>query len=273
MSYILTFDGTLEESVERVRREQLEAAADGLREEISTESIHDARKRVKKTRALLRLARPKGRRAHNRALRDAARTLSGARDADVMVETIDDLAERYSGQLPKREFERVREPLAAQAAATAPEGSADTLAPLVTTEWRVGDVDPAEALTRTYVRGRDDFKTVLEDPTSEHLHEWRKRVKDLWYQQQLLEELWPEVMKAQAKEAKKLSKQLGEDHDLAVLTDVLRSDPSLDGDELLPLIAKRRKQLLKRMRKRGRRVYAEKPKHFARRVRRYVELV
>ena len=114
---------------------------------------------------------------------------------------------------------------------------------------------------------------MLEDPTSEHLHEWRKRVKDLWYQQQLLEALWPEVMKAQAKEAKKLSKQLGEDHDLAVLTDVLRSDPSLDGDELLPLIAKRRKQLLKRMRKRGRRVYAEKPKHFARRVRRYVELV
>ena len=52
----------------------------------------------------------------------------------------------------------------------------------------VGDVDPAEALTRTYVRGRDDFKTVLEDPTSENLHEWRKRVKDLWYQEQLLEE-------------------------------------------------------------------------------------
>ena len=58
-----------------------------------------------------------------------------------------------------------------------------------------------------------------------------------------------------------------------MLTELLRSDPSLDGDELLPLIAKRRKQLLKRMRKRGRRVYAEKPKHFARRVRRYVELV
>jgi CHAD domain-containing protein len=190
-----------------------------------------------------------------------------------MVETIDDLAERYSGQLPKHEFERVREPLAAQAAATTPAGSADTLAPLVNTEWQVGDVDPVEALTRTYVRGRENFKTVLEDPTSEHLHEWRKRVKDLWYQQQLLEELWPGVMKAQAKEAKQLSKQLGEDHDLAVLSEVLRGDRSLDGDELLPLIAKRRKQLLKQMRRRGRRVYAEKPKHFARRLRRYVELV
>ena len=35
-------------------------------------------------------------------------------------------------------------------------------------------------------------------------------------------------MKAQAKEAKKLSKLLGEDHDLAVLAELLRSDP-LDG--------------------------------------------
>ena len=73
-------------------------------------------------------------------------------------------------------------------------------------------------------------------------------------------------MKAQAKEAKKLSKLLGEDHDLAVLADVLRTIPTLDGDELLPLIAKRRAELLKRSRKLGRRIYAERPKAFARRV-------
>ena len=50
-------------------------------------------------------------------------------------------------------------------------------------------------------------------------------MKDLWYQQRLLEETWPGVMKAQAKEAKKLSKLLGEDHDLAVLAETLRTDP------------------------------------------------
>ena len=44
-------------------------------------------------------------------------------------------------------------------------------------------------------------------------------MKDLWYQERLLEDTWPGVMKAQAKEAKKLSKLLGEDHDLAVLAD------------------------------------------------------
>ena len=33
------------------------------------------------------------------------------------------------------------------------------------------------------------------DPTVEALHEWRKRVKDLWYHHTLLRELWPPVMR------------------------------------------------------------------------------
>jgi len=273
VSYTLSLDAPPEVAIERVRREQVQAAYDGLREEISTESVHDARKRLKKTRALLRLTRPKGFKRRNRALRDAGRALSGARDADVLAETVADLAERYSGQLPKVAFERVRAPLAARARVTDPDGSADTLAPLLQDAWSVGDVDLTEALTRTYARGREAFMVADAKPTAENLHEWRKRVKDLWYQQALLEEVWPGVMKAQAKEAKTLSKQLGEDHDLAVLDTLLRSDDTLDGDELRPLIKRRRKQLLKQMRKRGRRVYAERPKHFARRLRRYVELV
>ena len=59
MSYALSFDESPAEAVERVRREQLEAAAAGLREDpTDAEAIHDARKRIKKTRALLRLAGP-----------------------------------------------------------------------------------------------------------------------------------------------------------------------------------------------------------------------
>ena len=70
-------------SVEAVRREQLEGAAKGLREprEEPPESIHDARKRLKRTRSLLRLVRPamtrKAFRSPQRALRDAGRALSG----------------------------------------------------------------------------------------------------------------------------------------------------------------------------------------------------
>src|SRR6478609_3444285 len=76
MSYALSFDESPAEAVERVRREQLEAAAAGLRADAAdAEAIHDARKRIKKTRALLRLARPvmkrKAFQTRTHALRDA----------------------------------------------------------------------------------------------------------------------------------------------------------------------------------------------------------
>src|SRR4051812_4637750 len=102
MAYRLALDGDLQESVRRVAREQLEVAADGLaaaQGEQRVEAVHDARKRIKKTRALLRAARPalrKAFRAENRALRDASRELSGARDADVMIETVGKLADRFA---------------------------------------------------------------------------------------------------------------------------------------------------------------------------------
>ena len=75
----------------------------------------------------------------------------------------------------------------------------------------------AKGLERTYRRGRRAFKAALEEPSAEALHEWRKRVKDLWYEHTLLRELWPPVMSATGDEAHELSDRLGDDHDLVVL--------------------------------------------------------
>ncbi len=280
MSYELSFDEPPAESVQRVRREQLEAAADGLahgHEDDPVEAVHDARKRIKKTRALLRLARPgmksKAFRRHNRALRDTGRGLSGARDADVVAETVDLLAERFVGQVPETFFTTIREPLAARAEAsreaTDPGEHAAALRSLSQQDWTFKALTEdalTAALKRTYARGRAAFTLADREPTGEHMHEWRKAVKDLWYQQQLLEDSWPGVMKAQAKEAKKLSKLLGDDHDLTVLAEHVE-DP-----ELHELIDRRRAELLEEARALGRRIYAERPKAFARRSRRYVDL-
>ena len=275
MAYGLTFEATPADSIERVRREQLEAAAASLEQgDDPVEAIHDARKRIKKTRALLRLARPglktKAYRRRNTALRDAGRGMSGTRDADVLVETVDGLAERFVGQRPQSFFAAFREPLAAAADGSADAAAhASTLRALAQEEWPLRKLDTdalGASLTRTYARGRDAFARADRKPTTTNLHEWRKRVKDLWYQERLLEDTWPGVMKAQAKEAKKLSKLLGEDHDLSVLADRVE-DP-----ELHALIDQRRAELLAASRDLGRRIYAERPKAFARRAHRYVDL-
>jgi CHAD domain-containing protein len=275
MAYRLALDG-IPDSVRRVGRDQLDAAAAGLyRPDDPVEAVHDARKRLKKARALLRLSRPALRRrefrAANRSLRDQARALSGTRDADVLVQTVDALAERFAGQLPKARFDAVRAAVDTRSAPTG-ELPADELHSLAAAaeSWAVDDADPdtlERGVVKTYRRGRKALAAADADPTAENLHAWRKRVKDLWYQQRLLEQAWPGLLKAQAAEAKALSKLLGDDHDLVVLREHVRDD------DIRALIDQRRQELLAESRALGRRVYAEKPKAFRDRLRTYLRAV
>ena len=264
MAYRLKLRDGAARSLREVARKQLEAASEELEGgEDPVAAVHDARKRLKKTRSALRLARsgmakPEFQ-TENRALRDAGRALAGARAADVLVETVEKLGEHYD--VP---FKLTRNRLAKQPRPELdPAQHAGTLRALAAgaDRWAIeGDVVVA-GIRRTYARGREAFRLADRDPTAEHLHEWRKRVKDLWYQQRLLQEAWPGVLKAEAAEAKALSKLLGDDHDLAVLAEQLDADG--DPQDL--------RELLEGVRALGRRVYAEKPKAFARRVSRYLD--
>jgi CHAD domain-containing protein len=295
MAYRLDLEEEPTASLRRAAREQLEAAADGLgehHEEDPVSAVHDARKRLKKSRSALRLARPAMDRTANREentlLRDRGRAMSGTRDADVMVETIDKLSNRFAGQAPAALFDSVRDRLAerAEAARTDPgdlrehAGELRELAARVE-QWPAQELSFetfAEALTRSYKRGRRAFERADTEPADENLHEWRKRVKDLWYQLRLLGDVWPGVMKAEAREAKQLSRLLGDDHDLAVLAERIENDaeltdaPAADGERLHELLAHRRAELLEQARALGRRLYAEPPKAFGRRMRRYASL-
>jgi CHAD domain-containing protein len=251
------------------------------------EAVHEARKEVKKARSLLRLVRPglEGNtyRCENRALRDAARTVAHVRDADVMVETVDALRERFAGRLPARAFTKLRNRLAKDAEQARGDGKGDLGTELVVAlqavgarvdEWPLDDAgwsDARAGIAQAYRRGRKAFAVADRDPTAENLHELRKRVKDLWYQQRLLKPAWPAVVGAQADEAHALADLLGDDHDLAVLADRLSAErPMEDVDDFLELIDERRAELLTRIRALGQRVYAEKPKQFARRLGRYL---
>jgi CHAD domain-containing protein len=256
-------------------------ARDGLDADPAT-SVHEIRKDLKKTRSLLRLARPgmpaKAYRRENRDLRDTGRRISGVRDADVLAETVDKLAERYAGRLPKRAFTSLRKRLAGKAGeAVDAAGLRAALEQARTraSEWPLDGCDEAAVragAVRAYARGRDAMAAAARDASTERLHEWRKRVKDLWYHQRLLRDAWTGPLSALADESHALSGLLGDDHDLAVLAERLAgSAPAADTETMLTLIAQRRGELQQEARQLGRRVYAEKPKAYGRRLGRYLD--
>jgi CHAD domain-containing protein len=296
MAYRLSFADDVPSSVRLCAREQLAGAVERLEraEEGPVKAVHEARKHLKKTRALLRLVRPAlGKQAYrqeNDALRDAGLALSGARDADVRVATARALAEHAAGRLPADVFDALRDALAAEAAGPERVGAdrfAAVIEALRATEprveaWPLDDADwdtVLAAATRAYARGREAFALARATPEPELLHAWRKRTKDLWYHQRLLAPAWPDVLGAQAEAAHELSELLGDDHDLAVLDQRLADDaaplaPAVDAQrgELRALVAHRSGELRADAARLGRRLYAESPKAFARRLARYVEL-
>ncbi len=290
MSYQLEGAETLSGGVKRIAKEELDSAVKGLRDHAAgrDEAIHDARKRFKKLRAVLRLVRKdlggKEYREANVLLRDAGRDLSGLRDAEVLVATLDTLAEHFDSAVYQKTFKAVRMTLVARqqlAAARADELTREVAERVATlqeqiTRWPVGDdwgsVGPN--LRYGYEGGLKAFKNAYRYPSDDSFHEWRKRVKDLWYHLRILNPLWPGVMDGLAAQAGKLADLLGEEHDVAVLSKTLADDLTAFGDAaevktLLEPIERYRQSLRVEARLLGQRLYAETPKQFARRFQTY----
>jgi CHAD domain-containing protein len=288
MSYRLDLTAPVPDALRAVLVERLEHAHDALRDadpDAAAEAVHGARKDIKKARALLRLARPalpEGTyRSENEALRDIARSLTAAREADVLAETFELVAARLVGRVPELELDALRVRVAELAAAlrptetggagAIPEQTVSALA-AAAARARALELDGCDTDTlvagsvRAYARGARALAVAQDDTTPANLHDWRKRAKDLWYQQRLLRDAWPEVLKAQADAADQLTKLLGDDHDLAQLAEHLPDEPAV-----LEAITELRAELQAGAWQLGRRLYAEKPKAFGRRLARYLD--
>ena len=273
--------GRAEEALERLRRASEEELA---------AAIHGARKDLKKLRAALRLLRDelggKTFRAEDRRYRDAGRALSDNRDAEVKLATLAALR-RCFDELPADTAARWADRL---------EAERDALAAAVVgeTEGRIGEAMAKRRSRRDGRRsatgrwrptpgrwwdpacrgptGRDArrWPRALADPSAASFHEWRKRAKDLWYQLRILREAWPGPLGATVAEAHELTDLLGDHHDLAVLAADLQTRTDLDDRAAFETAIERRQgELLDAALEIGRRLYAEKPKAFGRRLERY----
>ena len=277
-AYRLKLSEPLPNEIARVARGRIDHALGELRGKTDStpeEAVHEARKDMKKLRALLRLARGElGKDTfarENACFRDAARELAGTRDSDVMLDTLasldlpsgrgSELRELVQAHLA-RDGTRDREAAAARAVAILEEARRRV------DDWPLSHDSfeaVAKGLERTYRRGRRAFRAAHEEPGAEALHEWRKRVKDLWYEHTLLRELWPPVMSAAGDEAHELSDRLGDDHDLVVLAAWVRGHVDPDPD-FSDAVIRRREELQREAFALGQRLYAEKPSAYMRRI-------
>jgi hypothetical protein len=276
---------TAPDGVRRIARGQIDLALDCLRSGGDRETgVHEARKALKRLRAVLRLVRddldPDRYRHDLRTFRDIGRGLAVARDSQVALETLEAVAERFSDELRPEQIDDLRARLhaehdeAQQRLETDEAVLQSAISQLEAARARVStwslaaeDFDAlSPGLQRIYRRGRHDAHRVLGDATTENLHELRKRVKDLWYASQILRGIVPAGSRRAAHD---LSDLLGEDHDLAHLrTQALRlrrefvDRTSLTA--LTALIDRRRAQLRKDALDQARHIYARKPRRFVR---------
>jgi CHAD domain-containing protein len=282
MAFRFTAKTTVRTSVRRIVREQIDRALAELRnDDLSRDKrIHQARKRFKRIRAVLRLVRDElgsTFATENTWYREAGRHFSHLRDAQAMVEVCEKLLGLHHESDHLRSLTELRESLAerrAEIGARAEEdgnGVAVLISNLVQARDRVRTWNIqndsfaalAPGLSRAYRQARNSFRTAYEDPRPENFHEWRKRVKDSWHHAELFQNIWPEVMKGLAGSLHGLSDVLGENQDLNVLRlSVCREPDRFAGvhrlGDLSQLIGERQAQLRRSAETVGRRVYAEK---------------
>jgi CHAD domain-containing protein len=124
---------------------------------------------------------------------------------------------------------------------------------------------------KVYKDGRNALDKIGSHARPDDYHQLRKRVKDHWYQVRLLEKLWSDVLRGYGKSLKELETHLGDDHNLALLQQVITQSPKVYGtdsevERVLKAIEKSQKDLRDQAISTARRVYAEPPSRIADRI-------
>ena len=285
----------LDEEIRRISREQIRKIEKSIaeREGDPHEAIHDARKRFKKLRGLVRIVReadPDFYRSENALFRDTAKELSFVRDKAALVEAFDALTKRFENEVATDAFAEVRGRLVAHRdEAAAHEGDLGPKLDLVSAALEKADArldrlriaKPrakagailAGGVARTHAQGRSALRATDKQRDAELFHDLRKRAKYAAMHFRLIGPLWPEVFGPMAETAKGIGDDLGLDHDYAVFRAAVAADPGSFGSQqaltvVLGLMDRRQSELRRAGRDAARRLYAESAKGLEKRIER-----
>jgi CHAD domain-containing protein len=266
----------------RIARRALLAQLDKTIEELgkrrrSDARVHNIRKELKRARAALRMLREcigvTAYRRDNALLRDAARPLTPIRDARVLLQTLELLAPKQAGGRGKflarfRKLLRGQRRLARRQLRPAELTAAARVLRVIR---RRAAALPAGRLTNPRSRGlehafqkaRTAFAVARRRGTNENLHEWRKQTKYFANQLEMILPFGWKQFEKSYEHAKQLADCLGDDHDLAILTEQISEHtqgvdaPAVNKDvrDLIAGVERRRKRLQRRALQLGRRLY------------------
>ena len=212
---------TLDRGLTRIAGEAIEGAVGHLTDSTAdaVTRVHEIRKRCKEVRAVLRLGKygldgDYG--VLNAAFRDVGRELASTRESDALLSIMKSLRAATRDPLEWRALTHVSRLLAAHPPAEIDFAALAKRLPSVSFA-----ADGAgwfkRGLRRLYRNGRRALRDAQAAPNAAAIHEWRKRVKDLWYATQIVAPAWPEMLDARVELLHDLSRLLGDHHDVWAL--------------------------------------------------------
>lgn len=290
----------LEDAIRRIVLANYDVLIDALsRIEDVDSNIATARKAMKRIRSLFRLDRdPSTREAlgsENAVLRDIARELAPIRDSFVLISTFDDVAGTQPRQPDRAPIREARELIRTNYESKKDivlehdQHLAEAIAALSGSRRRIEELprpgfDSGVAadefslisvgLRRTYRTGARAHKLARQEGTVDAYHRWRKPVKYLRHQIELISGPDPASLDRLVGDLTELGEILGLDHDLDVLAVLLNSKlgSGLDNEalyRLLEAIAERNMQYRTHALALGSTVYSDSPDDFVERIRTY----
>lgn len=222
----------------RIVDETCDAVAAHLNAADHGRGLHEARKALKKLRALLRLVRaaePRSLRVQERRLRNAARAIAGSREATAAVETLDRLIAAHPDKIVDCRLGEIRSHLLARCARMAgaeldaARGAAgalciearDRLRELAFDARLSDDAVLADGMERTLRHWKKALEAAGKNGEAEDFHELRKAVKAHWAQLGLLRAFGLRGMGRRREAVEVLGERLGELNDLHVMREAV----------------------------------------------------
>ena len=289
-SFALKPGKSIRRELKRIARKELGRASERLlHDHRDDDDVHESRKSVKKVEALARLLEQIGfapPRKNVKRLHATRRVLSRLRDADAIIETFDHLRSRFADRIPEHTSAMIRSRLTrrkskmtrrAQAGAGSLARAGKTLRKIRRSvkRWAAPPIDLSElprVLGRSFRASRKAMRRAQTRGQAQDFHDWRKRVKNLWYQLRLAERL-VSGLSTQIEEYRELETALGEEHNLVVLRTKLTRDRGLrriksQMDNLTAISTALQQELQRTAVVLGMRLHKISPKEFAKGLRR-----